>query len=84
MNTNTMELNLNEMEMANGGGSLGEKLKTIGGMAGAGALGGAITGGIAGSAVPGLGNLLLAGGAAVVGGMIGTGVGVVKVFFFDD
>ena len=84
MNTNTMELNMNKMELVNGCSSLGDKLLGIGACAGSCALGGAVAGGIAGSIVPGFGTLLLGGAAAVTGGILGTGIGVIKVIFFDD
>ena len=84
MNTNMNELNLNEMEMVNGGRSLGEKLIAIGEIAGAGAVGGAVAGGLAGSIVPGFGTLIVGGAGAVTGGILGTGIVAVKMFFFDD
>ena len=84
MNTNMNELNLNEMEMVNGGRSLGEKLIALGEMAGAGAIGGAIAGGLSGSIVPGFGTLIVGGAGAATGGIIGTGIGAIKMFFFDD
>ena len=84
MNTNMMELNMNEMELVNGGRSLGEKLIAIGGFAGVAAAGGAVAGGIAGSIVPGFGTLLVGGAGAVTGALLGTGIGAIKVFFFDD
>ena len=67
MNTNTVELNLNEMELANGGWSW--KNFGIGAAAGAilGAAGGALAGGWAGAAICGVAGAVVgafAGGAS--------------------
>ena len=61
MNTNTMELNLNEMEMINAGWNWKESIfwGVVGGVAGAGV----------GAQVAGL-------PGAVVGGAVGAGIGV--------
>ena len=61
MNTNTMELNLDEMEMVNGGWNWKESIfwGVVGGTAGAG-VGGQIGG------VPG----------AIIGGAVGAGIGI--------
>ena len=67
MNTNTMELNMDEMEMANGGGIMDGIFK--GAMFGM--TGGAFVGGIS-LGFPGatLGTFIGAAGGAVVGGVI--------------
>ena len=67
MNTNMKELNLNEMELVNGGWSW--KNCGIGAVAGAllGAAGGALAGGLAGAAICGVGGAVagaFAGGAS--------------------
>ena len=67
MNTNTMELNMNEMETVNGG----DIISGIGKGACAGAAGGAFIGGVT-LGFPGatFGMLIGAAGGAVVGGVV--------------
>ena len=84
MNTNMMELNLNEMEQVNGGRSLGEKLIAIGEITAAGVVGGAVAGGAAGSICPGFGTLAVGAAGALTGGILGLGIGSIKMIFFDD
>ena len=67
MNTNTMELNLNEMELVNGGGIWDHVLGAVEGVAGgffAGMFGGLAIAGPGGAAVGSV-------GGAVVGGVVG-------------
>ena len=65
MDTNMMELNLNEMAMVNGGTTDPDyKIKAVGTMTATGAMMGAITGAGLGSWVPVIGTL--------VGGAVGT------------
>ena len=75
MNTNTMELNMNEMEMINGG-DFGMLMIHIGSLAsvgaGTGALIGAFTGGPVGTVV-----------GAAIGGVVG-GVSGAVVYALDD
>lgn len=84
MNTNTMELNMNEMELVNGGSSTGDKLNTIGGMAGAGAKGGAAVGFTVGCLVPGVGMGVGTAVGSAIGAAVLGGIGAIKVFFFED
>ncbi len=76
---------LNEMEMlvVDGGITTKQALAIIGGCAALGALGGTITGGVAGSAIPGLGTVAGAAlgciGGFANGALSGAGVGVAVV-----
>ena len=84
MNTNMMELNMNEMELVNGGSHMGKKLETIARMAGAGAEGGAGVGFVIGSMAPGVGTALGTAVGTAVGATVFGGIGAIKAFFFDD
>ena len=84
MNTNTMELNLNEMELVNGGRDLSEKIMGVVKCTEFGAAAGAIAGGGIGSVVPVIGTGVGAAVGATVGGVAG-GIGAaIKLFFLDD
>ena len=75
MNTNTMELNMNEMEMVNGGWSLKGVLKEAGKYAGIyAAAGGGIMLVVSGPA----GAVVGAGAGALVGGVGGALIGFAK------
>ena len=79
MNTNTMELNLNEMELVNGGISEPEAMFMIT----MGTTSGAIVGGFIGSGIPVAGTVV---GAALGGafGFIGSGIGVAIRYLVED
>ena len=72
MNTNTMELNMNELEAVNGGFSLGGFIKgTILGM-GAGGAGGCVIGGcIGGPAGAAIGTMVGGTAGGLIGGLYG-------------
>ena len=84
MNTNMMELNMNEMELVNGGSTTDEKLKKIRTMAGTGAVGGAGAGAYIGSFFPVVGTAAGAAVGAAVGATVCGGIEAIRVFFFDD
>ncbi len=71
MNTNTMELNLNEMEMITGGDAGDHFAGAVMGM-GLGAITGGLTGGLVGG-LPGIGTGAIIGApiGAVAGGIVG-------------
>ena len=84
MNTNMMELNLNEMEMVNGGSTTDEKLMKIKTVTGLGAAGGAGAGAFVGSVFPVVGTAVGTVVGATVGATIAGGIETIRVFFFDD
>ena len=84
MNTNTMELNLNEMEQVNGGSDTNSKHATIKTSAGIGSACGVVVGGAIGSVVPVIGTVVGGTIGAAAGGIIGTGIAAIRIFFFDD
>lgn len=80
MNTNTMELKMDELEMANGGMSLWEGLHYVT----VSAASGAVVGGGIGSAVPVVGTLLGGALGAGIGAVIGSGSVLIKLYTEDD
>ncbi len=84
METNMMELNMNEMELVNGGSSTDEKLKKIKTTAGVGAVGGAGAGAFVGSMFPVVGTAAGAALGAAIGAAVGGGIEAIRVFFFED
>ena len=85
MNTNTMELNLNEMELVNGGATDPDyKIKAVGTMTGTGAAMGAIAGAGLGSMVPVIGTLVGGAIGTVVGAAIGGGTVAIGYLITED
>jgi hypothetical protein len=84
MDTNRMELSMDELAMENGGRDLSEKIMGVVKCAECGAATGAIAGGGIGSVVPVIGTGVGAAVGATVGGVAG-GIGAaIKLFFLDD
>ena len=85
MDTNKMELSMDEMEMVNGGKhGTDYKVSTIGTMAGAGAIGGAGAGACIGSMIPVVGTVVGGAVGGVIGAAVGGGIAAIHCFFFDD
>ena len=85
MNTNMMELNLNEMEMENGGEKDPDyKIKAVGTMTGTVAAMGAIAGAGLGSMVPVIGTLVGGAIGTIVGAAIGGGTVAIGYLISDD
>ena len=85
MNTNTMELSMDELAMVNGGEhELGFKITAIGTMAGVGAIGDAGAGACLGSMIPGVGTVVGGVVGGTIGATVGGGIAAIKYFFFDD
>lgn len=84
MNTNRMELSMDELEMVNGGRDLSGKLMAVTTCTGFGGAVGAVTGGTIGSVVPVVGTAVGTAVGATVGAVIGGGSAIIKLFFLDD
>ena len=85
MNTNMMELNMNEMEQVNGGTTDPEyKIKAVGTMTATGAMMGAITGAGLGSWVPVIGTLVGGAIGTIVGAAIGGGTVAIGYLITED
>lgn len=84
MDTNMMELSMDELAMVNSGRDLSEKIMGVVKCAECGAATGAIAGGGIGSVVPVIGTGVGVAVGATVGGVAG-GIGAaIKLFFLDD
>ena len=84
MDTNRMELSMDELAMVNGGRDLSEKIMGVVKCTECGAATGAIAGGGIGSMVPVIGTGVGLAVGAPVGGVVG-GIGAaIKLFFLDD
>ena len=80
MNTNRMELSMNELEMVNGGMSLWEGLHYVF----ISAASGAVVGGGIGSTVPVVGTVIGGALGAGIGAAFGSGAVLVKLYSEDD
>lgn len=84
MDTNKMELGMDELAMVNGGSSTDYKIAAIGTMAGTSAIGGAGAGACIGSMIPVVGTVVGGAVGGVIGAVVGGGITAIKIFFFED